>query len=194
MDAPNRIWAWPHFDGWITGDWSANTYHDDRTVEYILAAEHDRVVAEKDAEIARLKAERDEALRRRDGWRAKAEGYDAVRLALREKVGTPWPPHMSRLLWAGIAADEKKRADDAASEIARLHDKLFVAWTVIETLRARLETARNDALDDAARMVDCACECRDAALAAKTKVDRWNACGRDPCGALDADDIRAMKD
>jgi hypothetical protein len=55
-DAPTRIWAWPHFDGWITGDWSANTYHDDRTVEYILAAEHERIVADKDAEIAQLRA------------------------------------------------------------------------------------------------------------------------------------------
>ena len=54
-DASTRIWAWPHFDGWITGDWSANTYHDERTVEYILATEHDRIVAEKDAEIARLR-------------------------------------------------------------------------------------------------------------------------------------------
>lgn len=54
-DASTRIWAWPHFDGWITGDWSANTYHDDRTVEYILATEHDRIVAEKDAEIERLR-------------------------------------------------------------------------------------------------------------------------------------------
>jgi len=93
----------------------------------IPRAEHDRIVAEKDAEVARLKAERDEALRRRDEWRAKAEGYDAVRLALREKVGTPWPPHMSRLLWAGIAADEKKRADDAASEVARLRAALDAA-------------------------------------------------------------------
>lgn len=57
-----------------------------------------------------------------------------------------------------------------------------------------LSEARNKALEDAARMVDCACECRDAALAAKTKVERWNACGRDPCGALDAAAIRAMKD
>ena len=54
-DASTRIWAWPHFDGWITGDWSANTYHDERTVEYILATEHDRIVAEKDAEIAMLR-------------------------------------------------------------------------------------------------------------------------------------------
>lgn len=65
-----------------------------------------------------LKAERDEARRRRDEWRKKAEGYDAVRLALREKVGYPWPPHMSRVLWAGIAADEKKRADDAEAKLA----------------------------------------------------------------------------
>ncbi|KAB2858660.1 MAG: hypothetical protein F9K41_00095 [Sphingopyxis terrae] len=107
MAAHKRIWAWPAFGPEsVTGSWSANTYHDERTVAYILAAEHDRIVAEKDAEIA---------------------------------------------------------------------------------------AARDKALDDAARMVDCACECRDAVLAAKTKVDRWNACGRDPCGALDAADIRAMK-
>ena len=60
------------------------------------------------------------------------------------------------------------------------HDRLMAA-------------ARNNALEDAARMVDCSCECRDAVLAAKTKVERWNACGRDPCGALDAADIRALK-
>lgn len=83
---------------------------------YILAAEHERIVAEKDAEVA-------EMTRRRNEWRKKAEGYDAVRLALREKVGSPWPPHMSRILWAGIAADEKKRADDADAEIARLTEK-----------------------------------------------------------------------
>lgn len=65
------------------------------------------------AELDRATAERDEARRRRDEWRKKAEGYDAVRLALREKVGAPWPPNLSRALWAGIAADEKKRADDA---------------------------------------------------------------------------------
>ncbi|WP_375553345.1 hypothetical protein [Roseovarius mucosus] len=59
-----------------------------------------------------------EMTRRRDEWRKKAEGYDAVRLALREKVGDPWPPHMSRVLWAGISADQKKRADDAEAKLA----------------------------------------------------------------------------
>ena len=75
------------------------------------------------------------------------------------------------------------------------------AADAIEALQARvakkdaeIAAARDKALDDAARMVDCACECRDAVLAAKTKVDRWNACGRDPCGALDAADIRALKE
>ena len=67
--------------------------------------------------IEALEAELAEMTRRRDEWRKKAEGYDAVRMALRGKVGTPWPPHMSRLLWAGIAADEKKRADDAEAAL-----------------------------------------------------------------------------
>jgi len=66
--------------------------------------------------ISVLERERDEAYRRRDEWKKKAEGYDAVRRALREKVGSPWPPNLSRALWAGIAADEKKRADDARCE------------------------------------------------------------------------------
>ena len=85
-------------------------------------------ISAKNARIEALEAALDEMTRRRDEWRKKAEGFDAVRLALREKVGTPWPPNMSRLLWAGIAADEKKRADDAeaallaADELARALD------------------------------------------------------------------------
>jgi hypothetical protein len=76
------------------------------------------------SEITALRAELSEARRRRDEWRAKAEGYDAVRKALREKVGDPWPPSLSRALWAGIAADEKKRADDAEAENTRLRGLL----------------------------------------------------------------------
>jgi hypothetical protein len=71
-----------------------------------------------------LAAERDEAFRRRDAWRAKAEGYDEIRLALREKVGSPWPPNLSRALWAGIAADEKKRADDAEAKCEALAERV----------------------------------------------------------------------
>lgn len=62
-----------------------------------------------------------------------------------------------------------------------------------EALQAQLAEARDKALEDAARMVDCACECREAVLTANTRVERWTACGRDPCGALDAAAIRAMK-
>jgi hypothetical protein len=63
-----------------------------------------------------------EMTRRRDEWKAKAEGYDAVRLALRDaiagKFGEDGPRTMSRIMWAGVAADEKKRADDAEAERA----------------------------------------------------------------------------
>lgn len=90
-----------------------------------IDALQDRLAAQA-AEIERLRGklaraveERDEAIRRRDAWKVKAEGYDAVRKALREKVGAPWPPNLSRALWAGLAADEKKRADDAEAKLAK---------------------------------------------------------------------------
>ncbi len=63
-------------------------------------------------------AERDlaEARRRRDEWRAKAEGYDDVCRALREKIGDPPPAQLSRFLWAGVAAMERRRAEAAERE------------------------------------------------------------------------------
>lgn len=85
--------------------------------------------------------------------------------------------------------------DENAAEyiLGSEHDRLMAGKDAeIERMRAKLSDARNQALEDAARMVDCACECRDAVLTAKTKVERWNACGCDPCGALDAAAIRAM--
>lgn len=78
--------------------------------------------AEKRADAA--EAALSEMARRRDEWKAKAEGYDAVRMALREKVTAPWPPSLSRVLWAGIAADEKSRADAAEAEVKRLREAL----------------------------------------------------------------------
>ena len=71
-----------------------------------------------------------EMTRRRDEWRKKAEGYDAVRLALREKVGTPPPISLSRLMWAGVAADEKKRADDAEAALAKADELAREAYFV----------------------------------------------------------------
>ena len=56
MDAPKRIWGIPHRDDESPHSlgvfWSVQCSEDDD--EYILAAEHDRLMAEKDAEIARL--------------------------------------------------------------------------------------------------------------------------------------------
>ena len=51
-------------------------------------------------------------------------------------------------------AEHDRLMAEKDAEIERLHDKLSVAWTVIETLRARLDTARNEALEDAAKVVD----------------------------------------
>ena len=52
-DAPKKIWTWPGANG-SARMWSETRYPD-QVAEYILAYEHARIVAEKDAEIARLR-------------------------------------------------------------------------------------------------------------------------------------------
>lgn len=53
MDAPKRIWAWSGVASGLAGTWGVTRYPDN-SEHYILAAEHDRLMAEKDAEIAWL--------------------------------------------------------------------------------------------------------------------------------------------
>lgn len=108
------------------------------------------------ARIEELEADLAEMTRRRDAWKAKAEGYDEVRLALREKVGAPWPPNMSRLLWAGIAADEKKRAELAEAKLAEVE--------------AAYQAARNDTYRMAVTATEATC-CAEAAEAKLTEVE-----------------------
>lgn len=61
MDAPKRIFAWSAFPtSDLVGTWSVTRYPSNAE-HYILAAEHDRIVAEKDAEIARLRHQIHEA-------------------------------------------------------------------------------------------------------------------------------------
>ena len=127
-DAPESVWLTitdPPYDwGEVrVGDtiyWEGEDYHPPNSAGGVRYIRFDIYMDE----IARRDAELKEARRRRDDWRKKAEGFEAVRLALREKVGEPWPPHMSRIIWAGLAADEKKRADDAEAENRRLHAEI----------------------------------------------------------------------
>lgn len=54
--APKRIWAVHHetLGAVMTGEW-ADSIRRLGGIEYILAAEHERLMAERDAEIARLR-------------------------------------------------------------------------------------------------------------------------------------------
>ncbi len=77
---------------------------------------------------------------------------------------------------------------------------------VVSTLEARLEKAeaksilrsktRNDALEEAAKEVDCECKGRDVVLSPNVRSnspERWEACGEANCCALAAFDIRLLK-
>lgn len=67
-DMPEKIMAWPHFNAGVTGQWSANTYDDERATPYVRIdreanleptdltdkAEAWNAISEKNAEIVRL--------------------------------------------------------------------------------------------------------------------------------------------
>ena len=83
-DAPKKIWTWPGANG-SARMWSETRYPD-QVAEYILASEHARIVAEKDAEIARLKLALGEILSYdRNFYDSGRPGYEAIaRAALKE--------------------------------------------------------------------------------------------------------------
>lgn len=88
MDAPKRIWTdWKSAnDACVAFDEPPARDSEGFRTEYILATEHDRIVAEKDAEIARLKLALGEILSYdRNFYDSGRPGYEAIaRAALKE--------------------------------------------------------------------------------------------------------------
>ncbi|MCA9368570.1 hypothetical protein KC887_10100, partial [Candidatus Kaiserbacteria bacterium] len=68
----------------------------------------------------------------------------------------------------------------------------YVDADIYETAERYWRARVAAAYEAAAQEVDCGCKCRDAVLAAETKVDRWYACAQSTCAAMSARDIRAL--
>jgi len=65
------------------------------------------------------------------------------------------------------------------------------------TLLKHCATARNNALEEAAAMIDCACKGRSIVLSPNVRsnsAERWHACPEANCSALAALDIRLLKE
>ena len=74
----------------------------------------------RDAVIARLEADLAESNRRRDGWKEKAEGYDALAAAVRAKIGTDNRVSMSRVVLTGALYEAESRVKARDAVIAQL--------------------------------------------------------------------------
>lgn len=107
-----------------------------------VVREHEgQALAEATAQIATLTAERDEALRRRDAWRAKAEGYDEMAAAVRAKVRDAGPSAGRALLRAALGEAERRIADLAATPGLRAAAILFRCPEGFEAMAAALGIA-----------------------------------------------------
>ncbi|MBC7282621.1 hypothetical protein [Hoeflea sp.] len=153
-DFPASIRIDPDYSGWDSQVIGWNSEQKDSDGNFIAPREWPRYVRADLYEalldrVVELECKMSEARRRRDEWKKKAEGYDAVCMALREKVGAPWPANMSRIMWAGIAAAEKRRADKAfdkgiesAARVADEYEPQFewsdrdAAGSIAEDIRA----------------------------------------------------------
>ncbi|CAB4157948.1 hypothetical protein UFOVP681_58 [uncultured Caudovirales phage] len=94
------------------------------------------------AAITALEAARDEAIRRRDTWKAKAEGYDELAAAVRAKVKEE-PATMSRILLKAALIDAEKQRAALEADIARL-----------QTAHVQMQRAYDDLAAENARLRD----------------------------------------
>jgi hypothetical protein len=92
-----------------------------------------------------------------------------------------------------MTALRELREKVARGRVSRRHAAPPLPVSALHGRRPTMADISDETLEEAARMVDCGCECREAVLSATTETERWSTCGCDPCGALVAAAIRAMK-
>ena len=103
MDAPTRIWVEDGFgddddDQWLYGAWDCTRQRGYQT-EYILASEHARIVAEKDARIAELEDKaKSETDARRDAFEEAAKVADQWATDQQRQFGNGGPAAAIRAL------------------------------------------------------------------------------------------------
>lgn len=95
-------------------------------------------------ELERARKERDEAIRRRDAWKAKAGGYDELAAAVRAKLKDE-PATLSRVLLKAGLIEAEARADRLQAE----RDELAARLQAVQQAERAYTAAK---LTEAARM------------------------------------------
>ena len=119
--APKRIWTWSDFAQCLAGTWGVTRYPS-YAHEYILAAEHARLMAGKNAEIARL----------RENMRNSYEAFCSMRNDLNEIVGDMISQEATLMdgptMWAECAA--------VVEAVARYHQTKLAEAAAIRALKS----------------------------------------------------------
>ena len=108
-----------------------------------LAAAIRELEAERDqwrVDCEEFRRERDEALRRRDTWKAKAEGYDEMAAAVRAKVKAE-PATMSRLLLKAALIESEAKVARLEGAFRQLKENATGQWVPSSVVGAIVDAA-----------------------------------------------------
>jgi hypothetical protein len=138
-EAPERIWAAPWRSGdWREGDWDDNegkTLNDKPCIQYVRADRTEALTAKvklmddldviNGEKIEALTAERDEANKRGDAWRFRADiaeaklakVVDAMEVCVRHEPRGIYPDHVPNYWLLKTTLEEIKRGEDMSDEV-----------------------------------------------------------------------------
>lgn len=140
-DAPKMIWAKPNYDGEFDGMFVIDGYPlppsmDSGAFKYVRADEHDRLMAEKDAEIEALQALVLELERERDTWHADANLMLGFADLAYEVGAAPTSGELISAKHRAVSSIRNDALEDAARRLLRCFPNMGMIDEFADAIRA----------------------------------------------------------